>query len=237
MHNLSSTARTGSDFGGRTSGEMSTDTDKHQDTRERLLEAAGEVFAERGFRAATVREISRLAHANVAAVNYYFGDKEMLYTAVLEYCFRSAVKKYPPDLGLSEEATTEERLHAFVLSFLYRVLDEGRPAWHGRLMAREIAEPTKALDHLVVTVIRPLHERLGVIVRELLGTVPSEQFIRRCVLSVIGQILFYHYCRPTLGRLYAEEFERRGIDSLARHITRFSLNALRGLAGAENMKD
>jgi TetR/AcrR family transcriptional regulator, regulator of cefoperazone and chloramphenicol sensitivity len=216
---------------------MGTDTDRQHDTRERLLEAAGEVFAQRGYRAATVREISRLAHANVAAINYYFGDKEMLYTAVLEYCFKSAVKKYPPDLGLREDATVEERLHAFVLSFLYRVLDEGRPAWHGRLMAREIAEPTKALDHMVTTVVRPLHERLGKIVSEILGTVPSEQFVRRCVLSVIGQILFYYYCRPVLGRLYAEEFEQRGIDSLASHITQFSLKALKGMAGAGGVKD
>ena len=217
---------------------MVTETDRHHDTRERLLEAAGEVFAERGFRAATVREISRLANANVASINYYFGDKEMLYSAVLEYCFRSAVNKYPPDLGLvGDGATVEERLHAFVLSFLYRVLDEGRPAWHGRLMAREIAEPTSALDHLVTNVIWPLHERLGGMVSELLGTVASEQLVRRCVLSVIGQILFYHYCRPTLGRLYAVEFERRGIDSLARHITQFSLIALRGLAGTGGVND
>ena len=47
-------------------------------TRQRVLEAAGEVFAERGFRAATVREICQRAKANLAAVNYHFGDKERL---------------------------------------------------------------------------------------------------------------------------------------------------------------
>ena len=52
--------------------------DKTPETRERLLEAAGEVFAERGFREATVRGICKRANANNAAVNYHFGEKEEL---------------------------------------------------------------------------------------------------------------------------------------------------------------
>src|SRR2546426_9063981 len=112
------------------------------ETRQRLLEAAGEVFAAQGFRTATVREICRRARANLAAVNYHFGDKERLYGAVLQYTLRYALQKYPPTLGLSVVATAEERLQAFIRSFLLRLLDDGLPAWHGKLMAHEIAEPT-----------------------------------------------------------------------------------------------
>src|SRR4030095_12192205 len=74
------------------------------ETRQRLLEAAGEVFAARGFRAATVREICQRAQANLAAVNYHFGDKERLYAAVLQYTFHCA-EPFPLDLGLGVEAT------------------------------------------------------------------------------------------------------------------------------------
>src|SRR3954470_6955933 len=88
------------------------------ETRQRILEAAGEVFAEQGFRSATVRDICQRAGANVAAVNYHFGDKAKLYEAVLEQALRTAVGRYPPDYGLTKGADAEARLRAFIHSFL-----------------------------------------------------------------------------------------------------------------------
>src|SRR5882672_11964256 len=108
------------------------------DTRQRLLDAAGEVFAEHGFRKATVRDICRRAGANVAAVNYHFRDKEHLYGQVLAYCGRCALEKYPPGGGTSPDAPARDRLAAFIRNYLDRLLDEGRPAWHGQLIAREV---------------------------------------------------------------------------------------------------
>src|SRR3954468_6015625 len=87
-------------------------------TRRNLLDAASEVFAEVGFRAATVREICQRAGANIAAVNYHFGDKEQLYRAVLKGTCQTALEKYPADFGLPPKATPEQRLRAFVHSFL-----------------------------------------------------------------------------------------------------------------------
>ena len=52
-------------------------------TKARLLEAAGEEFAEKGFELARVRAICERAGANLAAVNYHFGDKEQLYVEAL----------------------------------------------------------------------------------------------------------------------------------------------------------
>src|SRR6476620_9432691 len=88
------------------------------ETRERLIDAAGEVFAEHGFKGARVRDICARAGATVAAVNYYFRDKEGLYTTCLAQWAQTALEKYPPLLGLSEDAPPERRFAAFVHSFL-----------------------------------------------------------------------------------------------------------------------
>jgi len=200
------------------------------ETRQRLLEAAGEVFAERGFRMATVRDICRRAKANLAAVNYHFGDKERLYAAVLQYTFHCA-EHYPLDLGLGGEASVEERLRAFIRSHLFSLLAEGRPAWHRKLMAREMAEPTRALDTVVDQMIRPEAELLMAIVRDVLGPDANPQRVWQCASSIIGQCLFYHHARPVIMRLDpAQTFTPEAIEQLVDHITHFSLAALKQLA-------
>lgn len=209
---------------------MKSSEAKNHDTRERLIHAAGEVFAEYGFRAATVREISRRANANVAAVNYHFGDKKALYSTVLKSTLTAAVEKYPPDLGLKENATAEEALFAFIRSFLLRILDEGRPAWHGKLMAKEFSEPTAAFDELVESAVRPLHNRLASIVREVLGRGAGDELVRLCTMSIVGQCVFYHHSQPVIMRLHQKKFGPEDVDCLAKHIMHFSIGGLRDLS-------
>lgn len=198
------------------------------ETRQRLLEAAGEVFVERGFRQATVRDICRRARANVAAVNYHFRGKAGLYSAILRYAHHCATEKYPPHLGLGHDATPEERLRAYVRAFLLRIFDEGRHAWHGKLMSREMIEPTSALDKLVNDQIRPRAAFLQDIVRDLMGGRANKKLVERCALSIVGQCSFYHHARPVVTRLYPQlRYEAKDIEALADHITSFSLAALK----------
>src|SRR5438094_7928082 len=104
-------------------------------TEKRLLEAAGEIFAEYGYRAATVRQICERAAANIAAVNYHFGDKEGLYMAVLRAVHNAHVEKYRPTLALPAGATPEKSLRAYIRWLLNRSFDEGAPGWHRKFLA------------------------------------------------------------------------------------------------------
>ena len=201
-------------------------------TRRHLLDAAGEVFAAKGFRDATIREICQKAGANIAAVNYHFGDKDALYTAVLSHLSEIARERFPITLDLPPEATAQQRLHAFVRSFLWRVLSSDLAARHGRLMAREMVDPTRALDVLVAERIRPEAEALRSIVAELVGPEADPELVRMTGLSVVGQILFYSHCSPVLSRLFRDAvFDVTRLERLADHITAFSLSAIEGMSG------
>jgi AcrR family transcriptional regulator len=211
--------------------------DEGSDTEQRVLEAAGEVFAELGYRAATIRQICQKADANIAAVNYYFGDKEGLYLAVLRSVPNAQAEKYPARMGLNGDAPPEEQLRAYIRSLLHRVFDSGRPGWHTRLIARELAEPTPALDTLIEEIARPLHRDLAAIVRRLLGPRVGDEAVRWSALSILGQCVYYHHARMVLRRLYPEQsYAVADITRLADHIAEFSLAALREFSRSKPVK-
>ncbi len=199
-------------------------------TRERILEAAGEVFAENGFRYATVRDICEKANVNIAAVNYHFGDKEKLYYTVLKYWREVAFRKYPLDLNMDKNKTPEEHIGAFIRFFLFRVLEDGRHSWFGKLVAREYMEPTKALDMLIEETIRPTFEFLSSVVRQMIERPESEEKIRFCCLSIVSQCLFFVYGKHIIRKLFHQDnFKTEEIESIAAHIAGFSIEAIKSL--------
>jgi AcrR family transcriptional regulator len=211
---------------------MTRDDGRSATTRQRLLEAAGEVFAESGFRQATIARICRRANANIAAVHYHFGDKDRLYAAVIDYADRCAREQRGPEPEVPASATPEERLRAHVASFLSRLLDRGRPAWHAKLMAREMIDPTDALDRLAREKMRANHDQLAAIVRALLGPRATAERVRLCVLSIVGQCVFYRHSAPVIARLYPDLVPADEVERIADHVTRFSLAAIHGLRPA-----
>jgi AcrR family transcriptional regulator len=206
------------------------------ETDDRLLQAAGEVFAEFGFRRATVRDICARAGANVAAVNYHFGDKAALYAAVVKYGMTEAIQKYPPDMGLPKDqpARADQQLRAFIRGFLFRVLEPGPGAWHGRLMMWEMVEPTPILAELFAPMIRPLYQRLTEIVTELLGPGASPERVKLCCISVLSQCMFYRTGAPLLAQVQPDKVDPpvEQIEVIADHVTRVMLAALRDFAAS-----
>ena len=206
----------------------SVETGTSLETRRRLLDSAGEVFAEKGYATATIREICRKAGANIAAVNYHFGDKEKLYAAV----FADSHPKPDVALGPAELAglSPEDRLRVFIRSFMKPLLDPGRPSCHGRLMAREMSEPTGIFDAFVENEVRPRVTMLQEIIRDLAGDLPPRA-IAKCCMSVVGQMLHYHHARPVNKRIspiYADLDQH--VEELVDQITRFSLGGIRAIA-------
>jgi AcrR family transcriptional regulator len=202
-------------------------------TRRALLAAATAAFDRHGYRDATVRAICRRAGANVAAVNYHFGDKAALYREVLRHVAREADARRPLALARGERLPGPRRLERFIHGFLRHLLDRGRTEVGSRLMSREMMEPTVALDMVIREQVQPIAEELRAIVTAFLGPRASEPAIRLAGMSIVSQCLFYHQCRPVVRRLFPDlRFETADLGLLAAHLTAFCAAGLRQMARA-----
>jgi AcrR family transcriptional regulator len=192
-------------------------------TRTKLLDAAGEVFAEAGYYDATVRQICARAGANVAAVNYHFRDKLGLYTEVLRQAV-GAVQNEAIRKALDDDAAPEEVLRQAIRAMFQKMCGADRPDLRFGLMAHELAHPTPAMSRVIDEAIRPIYSRL----REIIGTIlrlPSDnETTRLCTISVVGQIVHYAHARPVLAQLWPElTMTPAQVDQIADHIAAFSL--------------
>jgi AcrR family transcriptional regulator len=204
--------------------------DRSSETRLRLLEAAGEAFAQLGFRDATVRDICKRASANVAAVNYHFGDKERLYAATLEHWITASYQRFPPDGGLGPGEPAVARLRALIRSLLLRILIDGRASIHGKLLARELFDPTPAFDLQFKTALAPMLQRMETTVAEIGGHKLTDRQLHCATLSIVGQCTFYHHSRPLIARQYPDQtYEAGEIERLADHVTAFSVAGINAL--------
>lgn len=205
-------------------------TSEQIETKKRLLEAAGEVFAASGFNSATVRDICKRAEANVAAVNYHFRDKENLYRETFRYAQICAGEAdFPLEVRPEGGEPKDVRLRGYIRVFLERVLGHGRPNWHTRLMTREMVDPTSVLDEIIREKVMSHHQLLLSIVGQYVGP-NSGKLLLQSASSVLGQILFYAHARPVIQRMQPETLAPENLPALAEHIFQFSHAALTKLA-------
>lgn len=173
---------------------------KEDDTRERLLKSAIDVFAEKGYEAATVREICKRARANGALVNYYFGDKMELYTQVL----RSVCCGPGPQTLPTLEGDPEEGLRKLIAAILEKAVERGvQRTVHYQLMMHEMVKPTAAAEMVVDLSMRPVYDQMRAVVGKILGKPSDDTAVRLCTHSIFGQII--HFANPQkISQLWPE---------------------------------
>ena len=201
-----------------------------EQTRERLIVAAREVFSQQGFQSATVREICKRAEANIAAVNYHFGGKDGLLAEALNFAPLKALQQTNAAL----DACPKVRMQAFIHDFMHMLLDEKKASLQCQIMARELADPTPALDQIVRDAIAPLHEYLGGLLNEVAGRPMSEAEQRRMVSSILGQCLYYRNSQPVLQRMDPKlRYDHKEINAISAHIAAFSLAGILQVAAKD----
>jgi AcrR family transcriptional regulator len=196
------------------------------DPRQKLLEAAVELFARRGYEGATVRDICDRAGMNVAAVSYHFGDKERLYVEALKYAHVCSFEGPLPEPPAG--ATPADKLRGFIAAMAARMHVPVSPT-ATQLVMRELAHPGKAGEAVVREHIQPLAFRLRDVLRELLPGA-DERKLLMVGFSVISQILFYRQNRRVAELIFGKEaVAALGVEAVTEHVTRFTFAAL-GLA-------
>ena len=163
-----------------------------------------------------------MARANVAAVNYHFGDKLGLYREVMQ----SAIDAMRATNDLARQAGVgrppEEQLRRYVVVLVRRVLGPGNDTVH-KLVHREMNDPTPALDALVEQGVRPRVEYLAGLIAEIIDAAPTDQRVLRCVASVQAQTIAY-LPNPITARLgLANKPTAANLGDIAEHIAEFSL--------------
>lgn len=202
-----------------------------KETRNRLLNAACEVFAEKGYRNAKVAEICHRAGANVAAVNYYFGDKASLYTEA----WRHAFNKY----AISETSglvhtSPDDQLRAHIQTLMQNFMEKGQQGYFTRLYMMELANPTGLIQDTWLDLIEPRRQKLLGIICKIMGVETTNETVLFCEMSIINQCrALLTINRNDLEYLLDQSLTPDLIKRLADHIAHFSLAGIRA-AGKRN---
>jgi AcrR family transcriptional regulator len=178
------------------------------ETRARILQAAGEVFAGHGYKESTVRDICQKAGVNVASVNYYFGDKERLYIEAVKHARRLREQQEPLP-GWAEDTPASAKLTMFITTLTRRMLGEQGDPWQTRLIMREIMEPTKACEEMVQEAFQPYFQILLGILAEMMPDDTPPHELHQLGFGVIGQCFYYRSNDKIVAMLVsAEELKR-----------------------------
>ena len=209
--------------------------EKSEHSRTRLLDAAEALFAEKGFRDTSVREITTAAHCNVAAINYHFQNKDNLYKEVYVRRVRqlreARISAIDGVMSRGREATLEELIGTYARSFLEPLMEEPSGQAAMMLMTREMNEPRLSKEIFFEEMVRPVQERLEGAVEILCPGIDRES-AGQSIQAVVGQLLHYtrkrelYQANPNLPAPPETEV-------MVEHLVRFSSAGIRAFAGKE----
>ena len=174
-------------------------TGERTSRREAVLDAATELFAERGFAGVSIQEIADAAETHKTTVLYHFGTKEALYAAVLDEALERIAGVMADFLSGGFESDHLRERVAYLIDQIQAYYAE-RPA-HARLLERELLEvqaPGVYLDRFVERIYRPAVAGLEqAVARGIIRPVDPALFIHDTHILLLG-----YFChRPLLERL------------------------------------
>jgi AcrR family transcriptional regulator len=196
-----------------------------KETRERLLNAAEELFAEKGLDGTSIRELITMAGCNLSAVNYYFGDKQELYEELFRQRLRemcdSRLKAIEAVMTGKTRPTLEELLLAYSVDFLKPFSDPQRSQRFMQLFFREMAEQrlpkNMFLDEIAAPTLTAMEEAIAVICPNI-----NKQDALMCTISLTGQLVHIMQVKVLFEGAQGHSITSINIDESVGHIVKFS---------------
>lgn len=199
-------------------------------SRERLLDKAEILFARKGYRAVTVREITKAAGCNLAAVNYYFGNKENLYLEVFRARWAPRTRRihtaFRKSLHAQHSITPRNVIRSLAKAFLEGPMTDQERQRHAQLMTREMNQPTKAFEMVAGEVMGPFLKELAGMFEAFLPEGDGKDRLMLKLLSVFSLVLHFNYARLAVTRVTGRKYDPAFRAQLVDHIVDFALAGL-----------
>lgn len=212
-----------------------TSPDEKAGARERLLEAAGQVFAEQGFEAATGKEIAERAGVNAAGVNYHFGSLEGLYAAVLAAARDRLVASESFAEVASLPDAPRKKLKALIRLVVRGAIKPGKSGWALRVLGREVTAPSPVGLKVLVSTVSPRVGLLRSLVGEIARRPPDDPAVALACISIVAPLQLLLIADPQIIRAMhpSLDLEATSEEALVEHFYGFAAAGLARIARRE----
>jgi len=156
-------------------------------TRTKIIEAAGRLFTEKGYKGVTVRDIAATAGVHLGALNYHFKSKEALHRDVLlEACAVASITDEEQDYLLT--LPPEDALYQIVSESLKRYREGDESQWQWALLSRECRNPGPVFEELAENYFKPQSRFLAAIISGIAGSSAEDKAVQFASISLVGLI-------------------------------------------------
>lgn len=193
------------------------------EARHRLLYTALRLFAEKGFAKTSTREIAREAGVNIAAISYYFGDKQGLYGATFTEPLGGTAGDFV-SLYNAPELPLEEALHTYFGSMIAPMKQGEVVRQCIQLHMREMLDPTSQWAHEIQCDMQLPHEALAALLCRHLGVKRADDDIHRLTFAITGLAVQVFISQDVVDVLRPQLLRNgKAIDAWAARMTDYAL--------------
>lgn len=207
---------------------------KSEGTKQRILKAATELFAEQGYHATTHQMMSERAKVNIAAINYHFGSKENLYLRVWEFLAEIGLQDYKDFINTDD--TPEEQLRAFIQWRVIAVTDTGLRGCLCQIGRREMNKPSAVHEQIEELYMKEKRAWFYALIREIVGHDLDAKTIAMLSFCVYSPLLHLIEIKGIMQTSFEDRFREQFVgfwddtDALAANIYTFAIAGLKQIS-------